>query len=257
MRWGPFLGLHAFAFALFASWFIPPTAALWNQLDVWLFRTLNGSLETCPLSQIFWALANVKLTDLFGALFMVTFSFIYVFDSKANQAKFRLAQFFYFLLWFEIGIFSLKEILFRALVFCDFLRDSPTLIFRDAFMLSEAIPWLKIKDSSHWCFPGDHAFIVLQWAGFVTIFCGRTLGCLAYISSIFFILPRLFAGAHWITDTCCGSLPLSVLSLAWACYTPLYPFIMSYFERMSEALFSFVHTLRNFKLVRINVQKEC
>jgi len=257
MQWKPFLWLHAFAFLLFASWVFPPTATLWNALDLWLFRTLNSGLQGSPIAQIFWALANVKMTDFYGALFMVTFSLIYVFDKKANMAKFRLAQFFYFLLWFEIGILSLKEVLFKGLVAFDFLRDSPSILFNDTFLLSEVVPWLKIKDSSHWCFPGDHAFIVLQWAGFITAFCGRRLGLVAYLSTIFFILPRLIAGAHWITDTLCGSLPLSVLCLAWACYTPLYPFVMSYFERMTQALFSFIHTLRNFKLVRINVQKEC
>lgn len=256
MRWKPFLWLHAFAIFIFASWFIQPTSNLWKELDRELFHYLNGTLEASPIAQIFWALANVKITDLFGAVFMVGFSLLFVFDKGSTIAPFRLAQFFYFLLWFEIGIFSLKEILFKVLLACDYLRDSPSLIFQNTFLLSEVVPWLKIKDSSHWSFPGDHAFIVLQWAGFISVFCGYRLGILAYLSSLFFILPRLIAGAHWITDTFCGSLPLSIISIAWACYTPLYPFFMTYFERMSQRLFSVITSIRNFKMVRLNVQKE-
>ncbi len=234
MRWRPFLLLNLFALLLIASWFFAPTANLWNTFDAWTYQTLNQGLRGQPFTQIFWALANVKLMDLFGAIFIITFSFLYVFDEGKKEAARRLAQFFYYLIWFEIGILSLKELLFHLLVAINFLRVSPSLIFQNPILLSKAVPWLKIKDSSHWCYPSDHAFIVLQWVGFIWFYSGIRLGLLAFITSSFFIFPRLIGGAHWATDVCIGSLPLAILFVTWACFTPLYPFAMRHLERLSS-----------------------
>lgn len=238
MAWRPFLLLHLAAFGLFGSWFLPGLSSFWQYLDISLFEALNGSLEGRPLTQIFWALGNVKISDLFGAIFMLTFSLIYAFDSGREKARMRLAEFIYVLIWFELGILALKEVLYPNFIAEHFLRDSPTLVSKASVLLSEVAPWLKIKDSSHWCFPSDHAFIIFQWAGFITCFCGWRLGLLAYVSSIFFILPRLIAGAHWLTDSLLGSLPLSLIVIAWACYTPLMPLSLSYLERLSSKLLS-------------------
>jgi membrane-associated phospholipid phosphatase len=237
MKWRPFLLYHLTALFLFLSWIFPPTAALWQKIDVTSFYFLNHSLEGHPLAQIFWALANVKITDLFGAVFMASFSLIYVFEEGKEVAKKRLAQFLYVCVWGEIGILFVKEVLFSFLVSINFLRESPTLVLSDTIRLSEVISWLKVKDHSHWSFPGDHAFIALQWAGFIAFFCGWRYGVLAYLSSIFFILPRLIAGAHWLTDAVVGSFSISIVILAWATTTPLYPFLIKYFERFSSFLF--------------------
>lgn len=254
MQWKPFLLVNLFALGLFASWFFPPTARFWCEFDQWAFRALNDSLQASPFTQVFWALANVKLADIFGALFMTTFSLLYVFDHGRESAKFRLAQFFYYLIWFELGILCLKEVLFHFLVAINFLRDSPSLLFKDTILLSGVAPWLKIKDSSHWCFPSDHAFIVLQWVGFISVYAGYRLGVIAFFSSLVFVLPRLIGGAHWASDVLVGSLPLALISLAWACFTPLYPFTMQYLERLSSALFS---GFRKLKMRTTYVEKKC
>lgn len=256
MRWKPFLLISLSALLLFASWFVPITSNWWQALDVWLFHWLNATVANQPIVQIFWALANVKLTDLFGALFMIAFTLIYVFDAEAKEAKFRLAQLFYAILWFEIGIASVKGIIFKCLVALHFLRESPTLVFPDCFMLSDVVPWLNVKDHSHWSFPGDHAFIVLQWAGFISFYCGWRLGLLAYLSSLLFIFPRLIGGAHWCTDILLGSLPLSLIFVAWGCYTPIYPFMMKYLERFSGFLLSKTRSLYKLEPVPLNAQKE-
>ncbi len=221
-----FLWVNAIALSLVVSWFIPLTAALWADLDLWAFHALNDSLKNSPLTAIFWALANVKLSDLFGAVFIVSFSLIYVFSDGKEVAKFRLAQFFYYLIWFELGILSLKQVIFPIFLSLDFLRDSPTLLFEGTFRLSEVAPWLKIKDSSRWCYPSDHAFIVLEWVGFITVYAGMRLGLLAFVTSLLFILPRLVAGAHWLSDILVGSVPIALVFLSVACFTPIYPFFM-------------------------------
>ncbi len=194
----------------------------WQDVDMWLFRLLNDSVKESFYLQTFWALANVKICDLFGAFFIVTFSII---------ARLSLIQILYYLIWFEIGIFSVKELISPLL----FLRDSPTLICENPFLLSQIIPWLKIKDSSHWSFPSDHAFIVLEWVGFMFFYKGARIGILALISSSFFIFPRLVGGAHWATDVLLGSLPLALLFVAVSCYTPLYTYFTSIFRKRHHA----------------------
>lgn len=240
--WRPFLLTILFAILLLASWFFPPTASLWGAFDSWAFHALNDSLRGKPLTQIFWALANVRLADLFGALFILGFSLLYVFDKGREVAVSRLAQLFYYLIWFELGMLFLKEVFFHILVAVNFLRDSPTLMFSDTVLLSKAVPWLKIKDSSHWSYPSDHAFIVLQWAGFICVYSGWRLGLVAFASSWFFILPRLIGGAHWISDVLVGSLPIALVFVALACFTPLYSFGMRYLERLSKIIFNILST---------------
>lgn len=239
-----FLFYHTIAALFFFSWYCSATNPFWTKLDIATFEFLNGSLKDSPISQIFWALANLRVSDLFGALFMTGFSLLWVFQTESdqiqlNQRPYRLAQFLYILIWFEIGILLLKEVIFPYLVQIDFLRDSPSIIFASStIMLSEVIGWLKIKDSSHWCFPGDHAFIILQWALFMAAFAKRSIGITACISSLFFILPRLIAGAHWLSDALCGSLPLALLIVAWATCTPIYTFSITRLEKMSKMIFN-------------------
>lgn len=228
---------HAVALILFLSWYLPVSNPVWQYIDVASFRFFNGLLVDRPFMQIFWALANVKITDLFGALFMAGFSLMYVFDAGKKAAVRRLAQFFYICIWWEIGILILKKVIVRSFEAWGFMRDSPTTLFQDAIRLSEVIPWLKIKDISNSCFPGDHAFIVLQWAGFVSFFCGWRYGLVAYCASVFFVLPRLIGGAHWLSDAVCGSLPLTLIFLAWGTATPLYTYGMKYLEQFSTYLF--------------------
>jgi len=209
---------------LLASFKLP----LWHDFDLWLFRLLNDSVKENYFLQVFWALANVKLFDLLGAVFIITFSFV---------ARVTLVQFLYYLIWFEIGIFSVKELLFPLLVACNFLRDSPTLVCQDTFFLSNVIPWLKIKDSSHWSYPSDHALIMLEWVGFIFFYKGIRIGILAAVSSLLFIVPRLVGGAHWATDVLLGSLPIALLFVGLACYTPLYAKGTALLERLITRIF--------------------
>lgn len=219
-RWRPFVWLNLTALLLSASWFIP---SLWATIDMWVFRALNESTRDNFIAQIFWALANVKITDLFGAFFIIIFTVLYVLDAPKEERRNRVAQLIYYLIWFEIGIFSCKQ----AFMALNVLRDSPTLLCEDPVLLSPVAPWLKIKDSSHWSFPSDHAFIILQWVGFIFAFAGKRLGIVAALTSSIFILPRLVSGAHWLSDVMLGSLPLALVFVAVACYTPIYHYALT------------------------------
>jgi len=239
VSWKRFFMYHAIILALFATWLLPPTEYLWEKLDIASFQFFNSILENSICMQIFWALANVRVTDIFGALFIATFFLIYVFEEGRQTAKLRLAQFLYLCIWGEIGILGAKEGVYCFLKSIGYLRHSPSIVLNCPVKISEMIPWLKVKDFSFSSFPGDHALILLQWSAFVFFFCGARLGFLALISSTFFIMPRIMAGAHWMTDTLIGSTSCVLVIIAWATCTPIYPWLMRHLLRFTSSIIDY------------------
>ena len=74
----PFFLLHFVAILLNLTLFLHPTSALWLSLDTWIFRALNSSIVDHPLQQIFWALGNIRPTDLFGSLLLISAFVVYI-----------------------------------------------------------------------------------------------------------------------------------------------------------------------------------
>ena len=64
----PLIASHLAAIVLLASWLLPVSRGWWDQLDVAVFRLLNGSLHLDEWWQVFWALANHRLTDVFSTV---------------------------------------------------------------------------------------------------------------------------------------------------------------------------------------------
>src|SRR6185295_3381125 len=177
--WKRFLTCHAVILLLLASWFFPATRLLWDKIDQATFHWLNSLLKGNWLTQIFWALANVKRCDLFGAIFMASFFYMYVTDVEKDERRTRLAHCLFACIWGELGILFMKEVIYGWLQGIDFIRESPTMLYTNAVMLSESIPWLKVKDFARASFPSDHAEIVLQWNVMIFFFGGKRYGLLA------------------------------------------------------------------------------
>ncbi len=229
MHWKPFLFIHTISIFLLATWLWPASFIYWKSLDVAAFQFLNLSLIDAPISQIFWAIGNVRAVDLIGAIFMILFMALYASDVPVGKERtLRIAHAIFICIWFEIGILFTKEGVDAFIQYNHFMRNSPTVDFSDAVMLSDAIPWLKVKDVSRSCFPGDHAEILIQWALFIFAVCGTRYGLLATPIALFFILPRLVGGAHWLSDALVGSLSIALSVLAWAMYSPLHRYTMQF-----------------------------
>jgi len=245
MRWKPFLIIHLSVLLLFGSWLWPVTSSYWQAADKATFYFLNSSLVDRPLTQIFWAIANVRATDLFGAIFMAAFVLLYILDAKSNsERKERLTKMLFLCIWGELGILFAKEFIDALIQKYQLLRDSPTVVFSDAIMLSDAVPWLKVKDFSRSCFPGDHAEIVIQWTIFVFALMGAPYGLIALPVSIFFVLPRFIGGAHWLSDALVGSTSIAFLVFAWAMYSPLHHYSMRIAAWISNKLSLFIKALQ-------------
>jgi len=209
---------HAAILFLLGTFFWAPTRAVWDTIDVAIFKFLNSTLEGRPSWQLFWAFANHKLADWVEDLIFILFFIIAI--RRAPDRTQRASQFLFLILFAGCTIFFVNRLLLRQNI--DFPRPSPTLVIAPCVHLSDEIPWLRIKDDASSSFPGDHATTLLLFAAGYTFFAGWRLGSYAWFYALFRALPRLIAGAHWFTDIAVGSSAIALFFLGWAFYTPLH-----------------------------------
>jgi len=192
------------------SFITPLTKEVWHALDEKIFFFFNSYVAYQPLQRIFWAFANIKITDIYGAFFIVGAFFLYIYEGKGKERRQRYAHFVYTLIWFEITTLFSKQFYNPICEYLALCRHSPTVIYEHAFRLSRLVSWIKIKDLSFSCFPGDHATITFVWCSFFWFFAGWKRGLLVTSVSLLFLLPRLISGAHWMSDICVGSIPIVI-----------------------------------------------
>jgi len=223
-----------FALLLPLSLFVLPTKSLWASFDSWVFHTCNSFVAHHPIQRIFWALANIKITDLFGAFFLLGCFMSYIFEAAGQERRKRTAQLLYTILWFEITILLSKQLFITPLInTLSLWRAGPTILFPNtSYFLSKLISWHKIKDVSHSSFPGDHAIIVCQWCALFYYFAGKKWGIPTALLSILFLLPRIISGAHWISDLLVGSLSIVAVALFIATSPFVKERIMALFYRL-------------------------
>ncbi len=204
VHWRILLVCQLFALALYASWSYPPFAVAWKGLDFSVFKALDGYLRTHPGTHTFWALMNHRIVDYVGAAFFVC---LFIFAARRSPSLDRGR-------WLARGI-ALAVLLLVILdisegVVFHFESPSPTLAVEGAFRLTQAVPWVNAKDSSSASFPGDHGTAVLLFSAALWYFGGRRIGLVAVCGSALLLLPRLVAGAHWLSDIAVGSTAAAV-----------------------------------------------
>lgn len=207
------------AAVLLTSWLWPASRAYWDQIDHAAFAALNGGLALGGLWQVFWAAMSVRAADLLGGLVMlacvITPGFVFP-PSRLREALHALLA--------VIACAIVVRFAFEWLFVIPFheARASPSLLEPHAIRLSEIYAHWRpaVKDASHGSFPGDHAALLLAWAFFMSAH-ARDLRLLeTWIVAVFFMLPRLVAGAHWLTDAVVGGGVIALLSIAIAQFTP-------------------------------------
>lgn len=221
------------AIALFASW----GAGWWDGVDEVVFRYFNAQLSQAGFVQTLWAITNWRPFDLVAALFIAIFALLWLRDSGDTQKK--VAQFLAFCALLLIA--KVCEYIISDLI--GYRRQSPTLVFADATRLSELVTWIQVKDRGSTVFPGDHAFVIFATAGFFLLHARRVMGIAATIVLIPFVLPRIAAGAHWLTDVVVGGLTMALILLAVGYATPFAAAIAHTLERRAAPLLSLCVTL--------------
>jgi membrane-associated phospholipid phosphatase len=220
-RWPALLGLNLLAAALLASWLLPATRALWDAADLWLFQSLNGSLNHYPLWDWFWALTSLRPCDaLIGGL-MLSLLLHTRWAFRAGELRSALFTFIALL----VVLLVVRVVFSKLVALLGWQHESPSMQVPGSFHLSDAFPGLErlfeLKDRSSRSFPGDHASVLLLWGLFMALFSRGWKLAVSLALVLLFMLPRLVTGAHWLVDVAVGGLFIALVSFAWGYCTPL------------------------------------
>lgn len=213
----PLVLSHGIAFLLVASWLIPPFSGWWDVLDERAFRLLNGTLVDAPGAQFFWAAANHRSVDLFSGSLAAMIFIWWLWGHPRAVQNWRCAVFAAVAIPVIILPFIFHEILEQVF---HFERYSPTMVYEDAQRLTKLVPELVTKDASRYSFPGDHAFVLFSVILFYGYFHARRFVLISVFMAVVFSLPRLVAGAHWMTDNIIGGVVPALILIAWVLATP-------------------------------------
>lgn len=215
------------AVLLLVSWLTPFSRRWWDVLDAAVFGMLNPTLAASGVWQTFWAITNWRPFDLVTAAIIFGFVLAWLREETDDRVQARIAQFLAFCVLLLIG----KAVEHLLLDLTGYRRQSPTLVFPDAVRLSQLVTWIPVKDRGSTVFPGDHAFVIFATVGFIRISIGRSTGLLAALLLVPFALPRLVAGAHWLTDIVIGGLGMALVLLSLAYATPFAAHLSRAMER--------------------------
>ncbi|TBU97139.1 phosphatase PAP2 family protein [Phytopseudomonas dryadis] len=227
---------HVIVGLLLASWLWQPTRQLWNHFDLWLFHLLNDPVHAVGLWAHLWAIGSMRPVDAGVGLVMLAIMLRGGLVLPAAQVRTGLYAFLV-----ALTVMLLMRVLFADLVeYMDWQHASPSLVVEGSARLTELFPaWEErwdLKDSASRSFPGDHASVLLIWAMFCSFFASGWRLALVWGVAVIGMLPRLVAGAHWGADALVGGVLLSVLGLAWSCYTPLAHRASGAIERLTAPL---------------------
>ena len=213
-----FIVLNALSLLLVSSWTYGVTREYWVLLDQWVFDATNPLLnELGGAWSWFWAVLSIRIADLIP--FFIILWFFYakgvVFESKDRPAG--------FIGFGLLGIVMLfvRELLDFYVEYNNLNRASPTVLISDAVRLSSMYPDFGLKDSSGDSFPGDHAAVLFTWLGYCLFFVRNKWTPWILFVVVLFAMPRLMAGAHWMSDIMVGGISTALIALAFGLYTPL------------------------------------
>ena len=206
-------------FLCLLSWLFPPIRHYWNLLDNHAFYALSSWVRERAFWQNVWAFMGTRTMDGIHDSLMLLFLIYYVKKGAQTVRKQRVAELIFTAFLIFLTLYAINQMLCSKCL--QLRRDSPTLACEYAFRLSHVIKWTVVKDQSRTSFPGDHATTTFLFASIVYHLMGWRAGILTTFYAIIASLPRLVAGAHWLTDVLLGSsmIALSISSLAFA--TPI------------------------------------
>lgn len=235
-RYGGFLGFQLFALLLLASWLIPSTGELWQQWNHTTFYLFNGSLAENQHWSMLWAVLNNRAADLIPVVFI--FPLLLKSDLIFKSSEIRQGFIGLCLLMFVMLIF--RTIVDKTAKNLGWTGNSPSLELAPFISLDALYPHLSPKDSAGSSFPGDHASVLIIIAAYALLHKFNRWSLLVAVLATIFMLPRLFSGAHWLTDQVIGGSLIAFFTIAWGRYTPYLAWATPRVDRQLEALFVWV-----------------
>ncbi|WP_434777169.1 phosphatase PAP2 family protein [Neisseria sp. Ec49-e6-T10] len=242
---------------LLVLWLTPSIHGIIKQTDSAFFLILNQPLAKYPLWAYFWDVLSTRLSDLLSACVMLYFLIKGDFIFKKEQTR----QAFLGCLILMILLLMVRVIFDKWVNTSGLQHASPSLVVPGAFRLTEHIPiwWhvLEPKDASNRSFPGDHASVLLVWAFFVSFYAKKWTHWVAiWLVTLFFMMPRLVAGAHWASDNYIGGVFLALMAFTWSIYTPLLYKVTQFLLNKTECLFQFAQKIPIVNLLSVVKYKQ-
>lgn len=212
-----------FFFIVYLSWLSPVTRPFWDVIDTKSYLFFNSWIQHSSFLRNFWAMMNHGLTDWLFDVVMLAFVLMFIFQEKTGKSL-RSIKILLCVIFCAFVILSINRYLISELFHVR--RLSPSLVVDGGMRLSHEVHWLKIKETHHACFPGDHGTTALLFSLVIFYLMGNRMGLLALLVAIFFCLPRLIVGAHWLTDIAIGSFSIALLSLSLFFHTGFFGIII-------------------------------
>lgn len=212
---------------LFVTYAMHATAGYWHAIDTWFAFALNGWVATDHVQQLIWSVGNMRLFDYVTAVIMLAVLLHYVARGARATPSVRAAQAVVISVMLVVLVSITRNLLFQHLP-----HDSPSLVLEPFTRLTQTNS-LDFKDSSTVSFPGDHATVVATFVFLLWVLAGWRYGLTAFVIAIIACLPRLVAGAHWLTDDVVGGVGTALATVPWVVYTPLAGWLV---ERLAPPL---------------------
>ncbi len=234
--WRPKIFLYCYSVSalLVISLLWIASANIWRQIDEAIFFSFNGSLSNSPIWAKFWGYLNIHEANYAAGAIMVLILAWYFFQNKKHMMHERLSAVVAVALFVGLGVIVAKT------GFRDFERYSPSLTLTPFMNLNMLIEGIDAKIQSHHSFPGDHGVTTLIYSSLVILLLkSRSLILLATLFALANNLPRLFSGAHWLSDVVVGGGAITLIILPFAVGTP----ILLYIEKLSEPLAKYAQKL--------------
>ncbi|MHA1163967.1 MAG: phosphatase PAP2 family protein [Alphaproteobacteria bacterium] len=217
-RMKPLVLSHLAAIIIVGSWLWPVSRGWWDQLDVAVFKVLNGSLAYADWWQTLWAFGNIRLMDVFSGALLLVILISWLWGRPRDVQNMKIAT-LGALVAFLVVIPQVSHTVIQS--WFGYLRHSPTLVVDGALRLSKLVPTLNAKDVSISSFPGDHAYTLFILMIFFWYLGPRRYAVTVSILALILMMPRMIGGAHWMTDSVIGGGVPALLAVSWLLATPL------------------------------------
>ena len=212
---------YGVAATLVLSYLWAPTRALWDSLDVHAAYALNAIVAGSHREQMFWAFANLRVSDYIAAVILLGVLVTYVWSGTNAPRRERVARAIIVCVLLVLLVAVTREWLFH-----DVARDSPSLVLQPFTLLSQQTPF-DAKDHSGQSFPGDHATVVATFTFLLWFFAGRRYGLVCAMLATLFVLPRLVSGAHWLSDAVIGGVVTALVCVPLVVFTPVHKHVLA------------------------------
>lgn len=173
--------------------------ALLPVIDVLSFHFLNGHLQWMPsFYNASFAVMNHRLESQMNVVVIFGSMMVGIPVKKSLNAHLKLLLIL--ALWYELFFQSINYAEKHLLI----SRASPSVLFGLHVNLANFDSTNMVKVYAHSSFPSGHAMVLGYWYQVARYLFSEPWRKISMVLSVLMCLPRLVAGAHWLSDVIIG-----------------------------------------------------